>query len=72
VVELNWKHDPRAAEESFKQALALARDRKARGWELKAAESLADLLRSENRPEASRELEQLINWFGRFDKPANQ
>ena len=69
VVELNWKHDPRAAEESFRQALALARDRKARGWELKAAESLVDLLRSENRPEPARELEPLIKWFGRFDKP---
>jgi tetratricopeptide (TPR) repeat protein len=72
-VELNWKHDPRAAEESFRQALALARERKARAWELKAAENLADLLRSENRPEASWELEQLIHWFDRLDKPiANQ
>lgn len=70
VIELNGRRDPGSADVAFREALELARSRKARGWELKAANSLADLLRSQGKPEAAeRELGPLVEWFDRCDRP---
>lgn len=53
-----------AAEASFTQALELARDHEAKGWELRAATSLARLWQSSDRePEARGLLTPVYEWF---------
>ena len=69
VIELDGRHDPRSADVTFREALGLARSQKARGWELNAANSLANLLRSQGTSDAAeRELKPLVEWFDRYDR----
>ena len=52
------------AEKSFREAIAVASERRAKSWELRAAMSLARLLQSRGRQqEATGILEPLVNWF---------
>ncbi|CAN7407267.1 ATP-binding protein [Mesorhizobium caraganae] len=54
----------RAAEASFREAIAFARQQSARSWELQATNSLAKLLRSQGRFEEARaELREVNDWF---------
>ncbi|MER8645569.1 AAA family ATPase [Mesorhizobium sp. M1252] len=54
----------RAAEASFREAIAFARQQRARSWELQATNSLAKLLRSQGRFEEARaELREINDWF---------
>ena len=56
--------DAGAAEASFRQAIAFARQQTARSWELKATRSLCGLLRATGRrDEADRELRPIADWF---------
>lgn len=63
--------DPPAAESSFQEALALARQQSAKLWELRAATSLARLWRDQGRSaEALELLAPVRNWFTEgFDIP---
>jgi class 3 adenylate cyclase len=55
---------PEAAEGLFREAIAIARNHGARSWELRAAMSLARLLRSrDRRAQAAACLEPVLNWF---------
>ena len=60
-----------AAEADFRTALTLARSMCAKAWELRAATSLAWLLRDTGRrDEASTMLAEIYNWFTEgFDTP---
>ena len=54
----------RAAEASFREAIAFARQQSARSWELQATNSLAKLLRSQGRFEEARaEAREVNDWF---------
>jgi predicted ATPase len=56
--------DAEAAERLFKEAITIAQAHGAKSWELRAAMSLAELLRSRNRrDEAGACLEPVLNWF---------
>ena len=56
--------DPAKAEESFRTALAIAREQGIRGYELRAATSLARLWREQGRRSEARELlAPLYGWF---------
>jgi DNA-binding winged helix-turn-helix (wHTH) protein/predicted ATPase len=59
------------AEESYQQALAIARGQQAKSWELRAAVSLARLCRQQGRDrEARRILGEVYGWFTEgFDTP---
>jgi predicted ATPase/class 3 adenylate cyclase len=63
--------DPRAAEGSYSQALAVARQQSAKLWELRASASLARLWRDQGRPtEARNLLAPIYDWFTEgFDTP---
>ena len=56
--------DPVNAEESYRKAIEVARTQSAKGWELKAATSLAVLLKDQGRQaEAAAILGELVDWF---------
>ena len=56
--------DPAKAEESFRTALAIAREQGARGYELRAATSLARLWREQGRRTEARDLlAPVYGWF---------
>ena len=56
--------DPAKAEDSFRTALAIAREQGTRGYELRAASSLARLWREQGRrPEARELLAPVYGWF---------
>ena len=56
--------DPAKAEDSFRTALAIAREQSARGYELRAATSLARLWRERGRRGEARELlAPVYAWF---------
>jgi len=63
--------DPAKAEESFRTALAIAREQGTRGYELRAATSLARLWREQGRRAEARELlAPLYSWVPEgFDTP---
>jgi predicted ATPase len=65
--ELNWRRsgsDIRAAEERYRQAIEIARNQGAKWWELRAAKSLAQLMRETGRPEEARAmLADIYGWF---------
>jgi predicted ATPase len=64
--------DPAKAEESFRTALAIAREQGTRGYELRAATSLARLWREQGRRDEARELLAPVydDWFTEgFDAP---
>ena len=63
--------DPAKAEDSFRSALVIAREQGARGYELRAATSLARLWREQGRrAEAHELLAPLYGWFTEgFDTP---
>src|SRR5205823_4545531 len=63
--------DPAKAEESFRTALAIAREQGTRGYELRAATSLARLRREQGRQGEARDLlAPLYGWFTEgFDTP---
>jgi predicted ATPase len=63
--------DPAKAEESFRTALAIAREQGTRGYELRAATSLARLWREQGRRAEARELlGPVYGWFTEgFDSP---
>ena len=51
-------------EASFERALGVARQQKAKSWELRAAMSMAHLWRSQGKPQQARELlAPVYNWF---------
>ena len=56
--------DPAKAEDSFRTALAIAREQGTRGYELRAATSLARLWRDEGRRDEARDL--LAPVYGSF------
>jgi predicted ATPase len=57
-------HAPTAAEQRLREALALARQQGAYSWQLRAATSLARLLRDRHRPiEAKDILQPIYSWF---------
>ncbi|WP_143748938.1 ATP-binding protein [Mesorhizobium sophorae] len=63
-IELANGAGDRAAEASFREAIAFARQQNARSWELQATNSLAKLLRSQGRFEEARaELREVNDWF---------
>ncbi|RWD93873.1 adenylate/guanylate cyclase domain-containing protein [Mesorhizobium sp.] len=63
-IELANGAGDRAAEASFREAIAFARRQSARSWELQATNSLAKLLRSQGRFEEARaELREVNDWF---------
>ncbi|MDX8434674.1 adenylate/guanylate cyclase domain-containing protein [Mesorhizobium abyssinicae] len=63
-IELANGAGDRAAEASFREAIAFARRQNARSWELQATTSLAKLLRSQGRFEEARaELREINDWF---------
>jgi tetratricopeptide (TPR) repeat protein len=69
-----FMHDPAAAAEAencFRAAVKVARAQEAKWWELRAAVSLARLLRDTNRPDEARTmLSEVYNWFTEgFDLP---
>ena len=52
------------AEQSFRDAIEVARRQKAKSWELRATTSLARLLRDTNRRDEARAmLAEIYNWF---------
>jgi len=56
--------DGKSAEADFREAIALARQMSAKAWELRAATSLARLLRGTNRRDEARALlAEIYNWF---------
>ena len=56
--------DTAAAERLFREAIAIARAHKAKSWELRAAMSLAHLLRSQDRrQDALACLDTVLDWF---------
>jgi predicted ATPase len=56
--------DAAEAEAYFEQALAVARQQQAKGWELRAATSMARLWRDQGKPEQARELlAPIYGWF---------
>jgi len=56
--------DPAKAEESFRTALAIAREQGTRGYELRAATSLARLWREQGRQTEARDLlAPVYDWF---------
>jgi predicted ATPase len=63
--------DPAMAEDSFRTALTIAREQGTRGYELRAAMSLAGLWRDQGRrPEARELLAPVYGWFTEgFDTP---
>jgi predicted ATPase len=62
--ELSRQSAPDAAEGWFRQALATAQRQKAKSWELRAATSLARLLRDQGRHEQARQtLAPVHGWF---------
>jgi predicted ATPase len=68
---LNAKNDQAAAEECYRQALAVAKRQNAKLFELRAATSLARLLRDQGkRTEARYLLAPIYGWFAEgFDTP---
>ncbi|BCG96538.1 ATP-binding protein [Mesorhizobium sp. 131-2-1] len=63
-IELANGTGDRAAEASFREAIAFARRQNARSWELQATNSLAKLLRSQGRFEEARaESREVNDWF---------
>ena len=57
-------HERAAAEESYRQALEVARRQSAKFWELRAAMSLAQLWRDQGKPQQARELlAPVYGWF---------
>ncbi len=62
--------DPAKAEESFRTAHAIARDQGTRGYELRAATSLARLWREQGRRTEARDLlRPLYGWFTEVSTP---
>jgi predicted ATPase len=63
--------DPAKAEDSFRTALAIAREQGTRGYELRAAVSLARLWRDQGRRAEARDLlAPVYGWFTEgFDTP---
>ena len=63
--------DPAKAEDSFRTALAIAREQGTRGYELRAAASLARLRRDQGRRTEARDLlAPVYGWFTEgFDTP---
>ena len=56
--------DTEKAEKHFERALRVARQQQAKSWELRAAMSLARLLRDHGKPEQARELlAPVYGWF---------
>jgi predicted ATPase len=56
--------DTETAERLFREAITIAETHEARSWELRAAMSLARLLRSQDRhKEAIARLEPVLDWF---------
>lgn len=63
-VELARGSGDAIAEASFREAISFARQQHARSWELQARNSLARLLRSQDKfPEARAELQDINDWF---------
>jgi predicted ATPase len=63
-MSFRYKPDPAKAEESFRTALAIAREQGTRGYELRAATSLARLWREQGRRGEARDLlTPLYDWF---------
>lgn len=61
---LRGQDSPRAAEESFRRALTVARRQGARSWELRAATSLAHLWQSQGKKDEARTLlASVYGWF---------
>jgi len=71
---LNATGDRSAAEQSYRQALAVAKRQSAKPWELRAATSLARLWRDQSkRTEARDLLAPVYGWFSEgFDTPVLQ
>ena len=71
---LNATGDGSAAEQSYRQALAVAKRQSAKPWELRAATSLARLWRDQSkRTEARDLLAPVYGWFSEgFDTPVLQ
>jgi predicted ATPase len=64
IALLSPQRDTVKAEEYFERALAVARQQKAKSWELRAALSLARLWRDQGKPELARELlAPVYEWF---------
>jgi predicted ATPase len=61
--------DPSAAEACFREALGVARDQGAVGWELRAAMSLARLLRRSTRRDEARQALSAV--YGRYAEGLN-
>jgi predicted ATPase len=58
------------AEQSFRNAIEIARKQHAKSWELRATTSLARLLRDTNRADARSMLAEIYGWFTEgFDTP---
>jgi len=68
---LRSRADLVAAEERFKEAIAIKRKQSSKWWELRATVSLARLLRdTDRRDEACAMLADIYNWFTEgFDTP---
>ena len=71
---LNATGDPSAAEQSYHQALAVAKRQSAKTWELLTAMSLARVWRDQGKRTQARDLlAPIYNWFTEgFDTPILQ
>ena len=71
IALLSSKPDPVKAEGYLKRALAIAREQRAKSWELRAATSLARLWRDQGHPAEARDLlAPVYGWFTEgFDTP---
>ena len=69
ITLMSPKRDVAKAEEYFERALAVARQQKAKSWELRAAMSLARLRRDQGKVQQARELlTPVYGWFSKgFD-----
>ena len=64
IALMSPERDAARAEVYFESALAVARQQQAKSWELRAAMSLARLLRDQGKPEQARELlAPVYGWF---------
>jgi class 3 adenylate cyclase/predicted ATPase len=64
IALLSPQPDAAKAKASFERALAIARQQQAKSWELRAAMSLARLLRDQGKPQQARELlAPVYGWF---------
>jgi predicted ATPase len=64
IALMSRKPDVTKAEAYFELALSVAREQQAKSWELRAAMSLARLLREQGEPDQARDLLAPVNgWF---------